>query len=340
MKLGFRCVPWALAAALAASGSCFSREVNIYSSRHYASDQAIYAEFTRQTGIAINRKEGKPEELLQLILAQGQASPADVFITVDAGNIWKAEQANVLVAHNSPEIRARVPANFREESGLWFGVAKRIRMIFVADAQAAALNVNGYADLADPRLKGTVCVRQSSNVYNLSLLASFIAENGATAAESWAKGVVSNMARPPEGGDTDQLLGVASGQCSVALANHYYFLRLARDAAPANKAAAAKLKPVFPDQSGKGAHANITAAGLVRWSPHPAEAKQFLEFLVTDKAQGYFADLTNEFPIVPSVPLPAPLKQLGSFKTNDTDLRTYGQYQAEAQKIYDRAGWK
>jgi iron(III) transport system substrate-binding protein len=330
----------ALAAALAASGSCLSREVNIYSSRHYASDQAIYAEFTRQTGIAINRKEGKPEELLQLILAQGQASPADVFITVDAGNIWKAEQANVLAPLDSPEIRARVPANFREESGLWFGVAKRIRMIFVADAQAAALNVNSYADLADPRLKGTVCVRQSSNVYNLSLLASFIAENGATAAETWAKGVVSNMARPPEGGDTDQLLGVASGQCSVALANHYYFLRLARDAAPDSKAAAAKLKPVFPDQSGKGAHANITAAGLVRWSPHPAEAKQFLEFLVTDKAQGYFADLTNEFPIVSSVPLPAALQKLGAFKVNDADVRSYGKFQAEAQQIFDRAGWK
>jgi iron(III) transport system substrate-binding protein len=317
-----------------------AREVNIYSSRHYASDEAIYADFTKQTGIAVNRKEGKPEELLELIKAQGAASPADVFVTVDAGNIWKAEQAGVLAPFVSNVIAQRVPANLREPSGLWFAAAKRVRLIFVDAARADALNVRTYADLADPRLKGKVCARQSSNVYNLSFLASMIAKDGAQRAETWARGVVANFARTPQGGDIDQLLGIASGECVVALSNHYYFVRLQREPKPESQGAAGKIKPIFPDQNGAGAHVNVTAAGLLKSAPNKAEAKEFLEFLVSDAAQNHFASLTNEYPVVETVALPPALAAFGAFKTDGASVSVYGARQAEAQQIYDRAGWK
>lgn len=327
-------------AALAILQTASAKDLNVYSSRHYEADQAIYDAFTRKTGITINRKEGKPEELLQLIQAQGALSPADVFITVDAGNIWKAEQAGVLEPLESPYVVSRVPENFRDPAKRWFGVAKRVRLIFVDREVGPALNIAAYDDLADPRLKGMVCVRQSSNIYNLSLMAARIARTGAPAAESWAKGVVANFAREPQGNDTDQLMGIASGQCKVALANHYYFVRLQTEKDPAKTAAAAKLMPIFPDQSGRGTHANITAAGLLKSGPNRAEAVQFLEFLVTDEAQGYFAELNNEFPIVEAVKVPAKLTRLGKHKIDTINVRAYGENQAEAQKVYDRAGWK
>jgi iron(III) transport system substrate-binding protein len=326
--------------ALALAQGAAARELNIYSSRHYASDEAIYADFTKQTGIAINRKDGKPEELLELIKAQGAASPADVFVTVDAGNIWKAEQAGVLAPFSSNVVAQRVPAHLREPSGLWFAAAKRVRLIFVDAARGQALNVRTYADLSDPRLKGTVCARQSSNVYNLSFLAGLIAKEGARKAEDWARGVVANFARTPQGGDTDQLLGVASGECAVALSNHYYFVRLQREQESESQAAVAKIKPIFPDQNGAGVHVNVTAAALVKWAPNKAEAKEFLEFLVSDAAQAHFALLTNEYPVVEGVPLPPALAALGPLKMDTASVAGFGAHQAQAQQIYDRAGWK
>jgi iron(III) transport system substrate-binding protein len=328
----------AVVLACGATGAALAREVNIYSSRHYASDEAIYAAFTKQTGIAINRKEGKPEELLQLILAQGAASPADVFITVDAGNIWKAEQAGVLAPFPSKIVATRVPTNFRDPQSRWFGVAKRLRLIFVDRASAAQINVRSYDDLADPRLKGTVCIRQSSAIYNLSLLAARIEHEGPVKALAWTKGVVANFARAPQGGDTDQLLGIGSGECKIAVANHYYYLRLIRD--PKQADIGGKIQAIFPDQDGRGVHANITGAGLLRSGPNQANAKRLLEFLVSDEAQGHFANLTNEYPIVESVPVPAHLAALGPYKTDPINVRAYGEHQPQAQKLFDQAGWK
>ena len=186
-----------LGLGLSAMGSAMAAEVNLYSARHYEGDQALYDAFTKSTGIKINKKEGKPEELLQLIVAQGDSSPADVLITVDAGNIWRAEKAGVLRPVVSPVLTARIPAQYRDPSNLWFGVATRVRLIAVAKAQEKELRISTYNDLADPRLKGKVCARQSSNIYNLSFLAAMIGHDGSAKAEAWAKGVVANFARPP-----------------------------------------------------------------------------------------------------------------------------------------------
>lgn len=335
--MSFRSV---LALGLALTPAAMAAEVNLYSSRHYEGDQAIYDAFTKATGIKVNKKEGKPEELLQLIVAQGDNSPADVFVTVDAGNLWRAEKAGVLAPVDSPILKARVPAQFRDPGNLWFGVAYRVRLIAVDAAQAGALKIKDYADLADPRLKGKICARQSSNVYNLSFLAAKIGHDGAAKAEAWAKGVAANFARAPQGGDIDQLLAVAAGECQVAISNHYYLVRLQTSAKPEEKAAAANLTPVFPDQTGRGAHANISGAAMLKSGPNKAEARKFLEFLVSDTAQAYFSASNNEFPVVASVALPPQLKSLGSFKTDPVNVRVYGENQAAAQQAYDRAGWK
>jgi iron(III) transport system substrate-binding protein len=329
-----------LAASLFVSPAAIAAEVNLYTSRHYEGDQAVYDAFTKATGITVNKKEGKPEELLQLIVAQGDNSPADVFVTVDAGNLWRAEKAGVLEAVNSPVLTARVPAHFRDPGNRWFGVAYRVRIVAVDRSQAAALNVKTYADLADPRLKGKVCARQSSNIYNLSFLAAKIGHDGAEKAEAWARGVAGNFARAPQGGDTDQLLAVAAGECQAAISNHYYLVRLQTSTKPEEKAAADKIFPVFPDQAGRGAHANISGAAMLKSGPNKAEARKFLEFLVSDAAQTYFSGSNNEFPVVASVPLPPQLKALGAFKTDPINVRVYGENQAAAQQAYDRAGWK
>jgi iron(III) transport system substrate-binding protein len=329
-----------LAAAVALSPAAWAAEVNLYTSRHYAGDQQVYDAFTKATGIQVNKKEGKPEELLQLIVAQGDNSPADVFVTVDAGNLWRAEQAGVLAAVDSPVLKARVPAQFRDPANQWFGVAYRVRIVVADTAKATALNIKTYDDLTDPRLKGKLCARQSSNIYNLSFLAAKIGHDGAAKAEAWARGVAANFARAPQGGDTDQLLAVAAGECQAGISNHYYLVRLQTSDKPEEKAAAAKLTPIFPDQAGRGAHANISGAAALKSSPNKAEARKFLEFLVSDEAQTYFSAANNEFPVVASVPLPPQLKALGAFKTDPINVRVYGENQAAAQQAYDRAGWK
>ncbi|HAJ46028.1 MAG TPA: Fe(3+) ABC transporter substrate-binding protein [Alphaproteobacteria bacterium] len=326
--------------ALVAAGSLGAAKVNVYPARHYEGDAALYDAFTKETGIKVNRKEGKPEELLQLIVAQGNASPADVLVTVDAGNLWRAEAAGVVQPVASPILSARIPAQFRDPSNNWFGIAYRVRLIAVALDQADKLNVKSYDDLAAPRFKGMVCARQSSNIYNLSLLGARIGADGAAKAQAWAAAVAGNFARQPQGGDTDQLLAVASGECKVAIANHYYLVRLQNSKKPEEQAAAAKIKAVLPDQDGRGVHANISGAAMLKSAPNKAEAQKFLEFLVSDTAQAYFANGNYEFPVVASVARPQVLTNLGEFKTDTINVRVYGENQAEAQKLFDKAGWR
>jgi iron(III) transport system substrate-binding protein len=241
---------------------------------------------------------------------------------------------------SSPVLAARVPAQYRDPANKWFGVAYRVRLLVADKAKVADLNVKTYDDLADPRLKGKVCARQSSNVYNLSFLGSKIAQDGAAKAEAWAKGVAANFARQPQGGDTDQLLAVASGECQIAISNHYYLVRLQNSKKPEEVAAAEKLQAIFPDQSGRGVHTNISGAAALASGPNPAEAQKFVEFLVSDEAQRYFTTGNNEFPVVASVPVPPALKALGTFKTDPVNVRVYGENQAQAQQAYDKAGWK
>lgn len=323
----------------AMSGGASAESVNIYSARHYDSDDALYSGFTEATGIQVNRIEGNGDELLARMKAEGRNSPADIFITVDAGNLWRAETEGLFQAVDSRVLQARIPENLRHPGNLWFGFATRARVIFVNPDKVDASRVRNYRDLADPALKGLVCMRSSSNIYNLSLLGAIISHEGEEAAQSWADGVVANFARPAQGNDTSQLLSVAAGECGVTLANHYYYIRLLSSPDPAQREAAAKLVLIWPDQDGNGTHVNISGAALLASAPHREAGIRFLEYLASDAAQTAFAMGNHEFPAVAG-DLPPELERLGSFTHDTINVSVLGENQPLAQTIFDRAGWR
>lgn len=330
----------AMALAIGAGAALADGEVNVYTSRHYKFDDQLYAEFTAETGIKVNVIEGKGDELMERMKAEGANSPADVFVTVDAGMLWRAEQAGLFQPTQSETLAAKIPENLRHPDGLWFGFSKRARVFVVDAAKLDPALVQRYEDLARPELKGQVCIRSSSNIYNLSLLGSIIANDGAEAAEAWAKGVVANMAREPEGGDTDQIKAVAAGACAVAVSNTYYFVRLLTSDKPEDVAVAEKLTLVFPNQGDRGTHVNISGAGVAAHAPNRDNAVKLLEFLAGEAAQGYFAQGNNEYPVVAGVAPNAAVVALGEFKADEINVAELGENQPEAQKIFDRAGWK
>ncbi|HPT51031.1 MAG TPA: extracellular solute-binding protein [Accumulibacter sp.] len=313
--------------------------LNLYSARHYQTDAALYNDFTRQTGIVIKRIESKEDELLERIKSEGGNSPADIFLTVDAARLAAARELGLFAPIRSPILEARIPANLR--TGDWFSFSTRARVIVYAKGAVKPDEVKTYADLANPRLKGKICSRSGSHPYNLSLMASIIAHQGEAKAEEWAKGVVANFARPPKGGDTDQILAVAAGECSVALANTYYLARLLRSSKPEERAAMEKIVVVWPDQQGNGAHINVSGGGMLKTAPHKEEAVKFLEYLVSDSAQRYFADGNNEWPVVAGVKISNPaLESFGKFKADTLPVGSLAMYRAKAQIIFDRAGYR
>jgi iron(III) transport system substrate-binding protein len=271
---------------------------------------------------------------------EGTRSPADVLMTVDAGRLWRAEQAGLFQPVKSQLLEEKIPANLRHPDGLWYGFSMRARPIFYAKGTVDPAKLATYEALADPALKGKVCIRSSSNVYNLSLMSSMIAAHGAEKAEAWARGVVANMARAPKGGDTDQLMALAAGECDVAVANTYYYVRLLKSTKPAEKAAAEKIGVVFPNQKDRGAHVNISGAGVAKHAPHREAAIKFLEYLASPEAQAYFANGNNEYPVVGQVSGNAELAALGTFNKDAVNVSVYGTHQGTAQQAYDRAGWK
>ncbi len=330
-----------LAAGCGRSPQSEAGVLNVYSARHYQSDEALYEAFTRATGIRVRRIEGTDDALIERILQEGDASPADVLVTVDAGRLWRAEQAGVFQQVESPLLRERIPDNLRHPEGKWFGFSSRARMIFYDPERIEEGAISDYEDLADPRWAGELCIRSGGNIYNLSLMASLIAHHGLEAAESWARGVVANFARNPQGGDTDQIRAVAAGECGIAVANSYYFARLLASGDPADRAAVEKLRWVFPNQDDRGTHVNISGAGITAGAPNAAQALAFLEFLASSEAQTLFARGNNEYPVVAGAALQNPaLEQLGPFRADPIDAALYGVHQAEAQRALDRAGWK
>ena len=330
-----------ISAALAVPAVAQDKVLNIYSSRHYQTDEALYAGFTQQTGITINRIEAGEDQLIERIRNEGARSPADVLITVDAGRLWRAEQLGLLQPVRSALLEDRIPASFREPGGQWFGFSMRARVIAYSKARVKPEEVPTYESLADAKWKGRLCVRSSSNIYNLSLMGALIAQLGQAQAEGWARAVRANMAREPKGGDTDQLKAVAAGECDVAIANHYYYARLARSAKAEDRAVADKVGIVFPNQAGRGTHVNISGAGVLKHAPHRDAAVKFLEYLASDEAQRYFADGNNEWPVVASVRVDNPaLAELGAFKYDPLNVAVLGRNQPESQKLYDRVAWK
>jgi iron(III) transport system substrate-binding protein len=329
----------ALALALTASGAA-AQEVNLYSSRHYDTDVALYEAFTEQTGIAVNLIEGDADQLIERIKAEGRNSPADVLITVDAGRLWRAEQAGLLQPVSSPVLEQAIPAALRHPEGKWFGLSQRLRGIVYAKERVDPSELTSYEDLADPKWRGRICIRSSTNVYNQSLVASMIEADGIEATEAWAKGLVDNLARPPQGGDTDQIQAVAAGECDVAVVNHYYFVRLLESEAAEERAIGDKVGILFPNQDGRGAHANISGAGVIATAPNKDNAVKFLEYLTTPQAQTYFAQGNYEFPVVEGVKLDPVLEQWGEIRTDTINAAKLGENNPEAVRLMDRVGWK
>lgn len=331
-----------LVAALSAGESAAQEKVlNLYTARHYSTDEAFYTGYTKATGIKINRIEGGEDALFERIKSEGANSPGDVFLTVDAARLWRAEQAGIFAPVKSATLDKRIPVASRGADNKWFGFSARARVIAYDKSKIKPSELSRYEDLANAKWKGQICVRPSSHPYNLSLIASLISHLGEEKTTDWARGVTANLARPPRGGDSDQLKAVEVGECSIAISNHYYYLRLMRSQKPEERAVIEKVGLIWPNQADRGTHINVSGGGLLQNAPNKDAGVKFLEYLASDAAQTLFANGNNEWPIVKGAKLNNPaLESLGEFKTDALPLANLGKSQAAAQRIADKVGWK
>lgn len=325
--------------AATASTAIAGGELNLYSSRHYDTDERLYSEFEDATGITINRIEGKGDELIARMQAEGANSPADVLLTVDTSRLARAKEAGILQPTDSAVLEDRIPGYLQDNDNQWFGFSQRSRIIFY-DKNDVADPPETYADLANPEYKGMICIRSSSNVYNQTLLASVIAHSGEAAARTWAEGVVANMARSPQGGDTDQLRGIVSGECEIAVGNTYYFARAFRKNVKGLSDHVDMIGWVFPSQDAEGAHMNLSGGGVAAHAPNRENAVAFLEYLASDQAQKYFSAGNDEYPAVKGVEVSEHIAALGEFKADEISLSDVARNLPAAQKIFNEVGWK
>jgi iron(III) transport system substrate-binding protein len=350
MRLTLPCRALLGAAALAASlviapARAAEPVLNLYSARHYQTDEALYADFTRQTGIRINRIEAGDEALLERLRSEGRNTPADVLLLVDAARLWRAQIDGLFQPIRSKVLDARIPAHLRGkddgQGSEWYAVSTRARVIVYNRATVRAEDVASYEDLASPALKGKVCTRSGTHPYMLSLIGAMSEHLGREKAEAWARGVVANFARSPRGGDTDQIKAVASGECGVALTNTYYLARMMRSEAKADKDAVARIAMAWPNQTSWGTHVNVSGGGVMKNAPNREAAIRFMEYLAGDAAQGYLANGNNEWPVVATATARNPvLESLGKFKADELPVASIGRAQVTAAKIIDRVGWR
>lgn len=325
----------AFALPAAASGT-----VNLYSSRHYDTDERLYTDFEDATGITINRIEGNADELIARMLAEGKNSPADILLTVDTSRLERAKESGLLQAVDSDVLESRIPDNLQDSDNQWFGFSQRARIIFY-DSKDVTDPPQSYLDLADPKYAGLVCHRSSTNVYSQTLLASVIENHGQAAAKDWAKGVVENFARPPQGGDTDQLRGLVSGECDISVANTYYFARALRtDVDGLSEDERKDIAWIFPAQDAEGTHINLSGAGVAAHAPNRENAILFLEYLASDPAQKYFSAGNDEYPAVEGVEISPSVVALGTFKADSVSLSKVAKNLPTAQRIFNEVGWK
>ncbi|MCU0908781.1 MAG: extracellular solute-binding protein, partial [Rhodobacteraceae bacterium] len=308
---------------------------------HYDNDDRLYEAFTEATGITVNRLEGNADEIIERMKAEGANSPADVVLLVDAGRLFQADRDGLFQPVASEVLADRLPAALQHPEGHWFGFATRARVFFY-DKERVANPPQTYADLAKPEYAGLVCMRSATNIYSLSLLASIIAHDGEAAARDWAADVKANLAREPEGGDTDQLKAVASGQCGIAVSNTYYFARALAETVDGLTPADGRdrIAWVFPNQGDRGTHVNISGAAVAANAPNRDNAVAFLEYLASDPAQEFFAAINYEYPAVPGVALDSTVQGLGAYTADTLNLAALGENQALAQQIYNELGWK
>ena len=314
--------------------------VNIYSARKEALILPLLERFRELTGTDFRLVTGDADSLLKRLEVEGQMSPADLFITVDAGRLHRAKEAGVLQAVDDALLARRIPSHLRDRDGHWFGLSQRARVIVYARDRVDPAELSTYEALADPKWSGRVCVRSSGNIYNQSLVASMIDANGVEATENWARGLVANFARKPGGGDTDQIRAVAAGLCDIAIVNTYYFGRLLGSDKAEDREVAAGLAVFWPNQQGRGTHVNVSGAGVTRHAQHRAAAVSLLEFLVNDESQAWYAEVNNEYPVVAGVTVPERLRAWGEFQSDSLNLTRLGENNRAAVELMDRAGWR
>jgi iron(III) transport system substrate-binding protein len=318
-----------------------SEVVNVYSARQEALIKPLLERFTEATGIEVNLVTGSADALIKRLEVEGRNTPADVLLTVDAGRLYRARQAGLFRQITAAQLDNRVPAHLRADENHWFGLSKRARVIAYSRERVETSTLSTYRSLADERWQDNLCVRSSDNIYNQSLLASMIAAHGAADARSWARGVVDNMARRPQGGDRAQIRAVAAGICDVAIVNTYYYGRMQHADDADVQAAADKVGLFFPNQAGRGTHVNVSGAGVTRHASHPETAVRLLEFLTSDAAQQWYAEVNYEYPVVPGVAVSEAVRDWGyPFKQDDLPLARLGELNAQAVRIFDRVGWR
>ena len=332
----------ALAAVLSlpAASTLGAEEVNIYSARKEKLIKPLLDQFTTQTGIEVNLVTGKADALLKRLQSEGVNSPADMLITTDAGRLHRAKETGVTQAIRSNALDAAIPVNYRDPEGHWFGLSLRARPILYVKDKVTPVELSTYEALADPQWKGRICIRSSSNIYNQSLVASLISVDGVEATETWARGLVANLARPPRGGDRDQIRAAAAGQCDIAVANTYYLAGMLISKDETERSAAARMAVFWPNQHDRGVHVNVSGAAVTRSARNRAAAIKLLEFLASDSSQQWYAQTNGEYPVRQGVPVSATLAAWGDFKADDVNLAKLGGLNAEALRLMDRAGWK
>jgi iron(III) transport system substrate-binding protein len=340
LLVAFGLVLSGFAGVAAAGAGAGEQEVNVYSFRQEQLIRPLLDAFTRETGIAVHLVSGKDDALLERLKAEGANSPADVLMTVDAGRLYRAVEAGLLQPVRSERLETLVPPQYREPSGLWYALSVRARPIMVAQARVAADAPKSYLDLADPKWQGRLCVRSSGSVYNQSMLDAMIEHYGVEKTEQWAKGLVANFARPPAGGDREQIKALAAGECDVALANTYYLGQMAGSKEADDREAAEAVSVIWPDQDGFGVHVNVSGAGVTRSARNKENAARLLEFLASDAGQAIYAGEVYEYPLREGI-APSPIVAAwGTFKADTLEVARLGSHNAEAIRIADRAGWR
>ncbi len=314
--------------------------VNVYTHRHYDTDQALFDRFTEETGIQVRVVSASADELITRLEREGEASPADLLITVDAGRLHRAKELGLLQPVRSEALEAVVPANRRDPEGYWYGLTERARILAFSRERVDSTRLSTYEALADEEWAGRVVTRSSENIYNISLMASIVAHHGVEASETWARGIVANMPRAPQGGDTDQIKDVAAGVADVAIVNSYYVGRLLHDPDEANRALARQIGIFFPNQDDRGTHVNVSGIGVTTHAPNPENAIRLIEFLLSEESQRLFAEANFEYPVRPGVEWAETLRSWGEFRADALDLSRLGELNNEAVMIFDRAGWR
>ena len=339
MKMGNR-LACTLIFFMAISGISSGAEVNVYSARGEDLIKPALDTFTEQTGIKVNLITESADALIRRIELEGANSPADVLLTVDAGRLFRAKEAGILASLKSPILTQRIPSAYRDPDNQWFGLSLRSRVIMFDKSRVSAEEISSYEDLADPKWKGEICIRSSGNIYNQSLLASLIEHHGEEATEVWAEGLVSNMARRPQGGDRDQIRAAVAGQCKLAVANTYYLAGMLNSDVDTDVEVAQKIGVLWPNQDNRGAHMNVSGAGLIKGSKNVEEARQLIEFLSDDYAQRWYSEVNNEYSVRANIPVSKTLQGFGPFKADQLNLEVLGKNNEAAVRLADRAGWQ